>query len=71
MSAENNAKDIAVLATKLDILVEKVEKIETQMDKMEAQVNHWKGAFFIVLIAGGLIGWLVDKALTLWMKLTG
>ncbi|MAG24643.1 hypothetical protein CMI47_03600 [Candidatus Pacearchaeota archaeon] len=51
---------LAALKVEVEHLAEAVEKLTATTEKLTAQANRWKGAFGVVLFAGGLFGWLVN-----------
>ena len=66
MSAEN-AVELAALRVEVTHLTESVDALKTEVVALTAQANRWKGAFGVVLVVGGIIGWFAS-IITSWMQ---
>lgn len=53
----DTAQKIGSILAKVEVLMDKTEKIEKKLDGVVAMTNRWKGATTILIILGGLIGW--------------
>lgn len=56
------------LIADMKTVMEKTEKIEKKLDSVVAMTNRWKGATAILIIVGGVIGWLSNLIIKLLGK---
>ena len=59
-------EQLAALGVEVHHLTEAVRELERKVDGLNAQANRWKGAFLVVLSMGAAVGWLADRASSLW-----
>jgi hypothetical protein len=62
MSGPTNNTDILLgqLISDTKSNAERLEKIEKKLDGVVAMTNRWKGATTILILLGGLIGWVTN-----------
>ncbi len=60
MSDIDIAAKLATMETELRHATKSIEALTAETKRLTAQANRWKGAFGVVLFAGGLFGWLVN-----------
>lgn len=56
-------KDIGALTESVIELKKDIAGLKKDVSALTAQANRWKGAFVVLLGAGGVIGWLSDRFL--------
>ena len=54
------ATQIATLTTSMNSALKRLDGIEQQTATMVAMANRWKGAIFVLMGLGSVIGWLVS-----------
>ncbi|MDJ0686440.1 MAG: hypothetical protein QNJ84_17275 [Alphaproteobacteria bacterium] len=65
MTATDNQlhKDIGALTASVGELKREIAGLKKDVSALTAQANRWKGAFVVLLAAGGVVGWLSDRVL--------
>ena len=62
------AEELSVTLARIDErqkeLTVKVDHIETKVDEIEKQAQRWKGAFVVILVLGGFVGWILSQAVS-------
>ncbi len=61
MSAENLEAEVAALKVEVQHLSAEVRELVKEQKRLTAQANRWKGAFGVILLVGGFLGWLASK----------
>lgn len=59
---------IGELSANVKILTTAVTKLENDVTELKLVASKWKGAFGLLLMAGGVIAWLVNLLPPLWEK---
>jgi hypothetical protein len=59
------ATALGSLAAKIDIITVRQEHMDKKLDEVVAMTNRWKGATAILIIFGGVIGYLGNWVLKL------
>lgn len=57
--------------TKLDLVSQRVEKVESDVSEIKAQANKWRGGLAVIFAFGGVITVLVSLAVWLLNSLKG
>ena len=60
MSNESVEVTLARMEERLESLSKDVREINDEVKDLRAQAHRWKGAFWVMVAFGGLIGWLVN-----------
>lgn len=63
----DTARAIGSMSANIETLMERQDKMDKKLDAVVAMTNRWKGATAILIIVGGIIGYLGNWVL----KLTG
>lgn len=45
---------------KMDGVLGRLDKVEAKLDSVVAMTNRWKGATTLLILIGGLIGWVTN-----------
>lgn len=49
---------LARLEERIKTLSDEVRHVHEEVSDLKATANRWKGAFWVILAMGGLVGWL-------------
>lgn len=61
------AASLGSLNAKMDLILQRQDRFEIKLDSVVASTNRWKGATALLMILGGVLGWLGN----LFMKAAG
>ena len=61
-------EQIAALTVQVEHLTVAVNGLQTTVESLTAQANRWKGAFVVVLMLGGVMGWLANLLAGAWTR---
>ncbi len=68
MMGMTEGEQIAALTVQVEHLTEAVNGLQTSVAGLTAQANRWKGAFVVVLMLGGVMGWLANLLAGAWTR---
>jgi len=61
MSAEaDTQRMIGQMSANIETIMKKQDEMEKKLDAVVAMTNRWKGATTILIMIGGLIGWVTN-----------
>ena len=58
---------LARLEERIKTLADEVRHVHVEVSDLKAQANRWKGAFWVMVAVGGVVGWLSHVFMG-WMK---
>ena len=61
------ARAISSLTEKVDMILDRTAKMEVKIEGIVGMTNRWKGATAVLILLGGLVGWLTNA----FLKATG
>jgi hypothetical protein len=67
LMAEKVEVTLARLEERLTQVQDEVRHVHKEVSELKAQANRWKGAFWVVIAVGGIIG-TVSHLFIGWMK---
>ncbi|MDD4461826.1 MAG: hypothetical protein PHP94_05885 [Eubacteriales bacterium] len=61
---------VAALTTAITELKTKFDGIDARLDQLDRLANRWKGGFAVILMLGGIAGFILDNVLR-WFSARG
>ena len=58
---------LARLEERIKTLSDEVRHVHDEVSDLKAQANRWKGAFWVMIAVGGIVGWFTNAFLG-WVK---
>ena len=58
---------LARLEERIKTLADEVRHGHQEVSDLEAQANRWKGAFWVMVAVGGIVGW-ISHMFVGWMR---
>jgi len=57
---------VAALAASMTELKTKLDGIDSRLDQLDRLANRWKGGFAMILMLGGIAGFILDNVMRWW-----
>lgn len=57
---------VAALTAAITELKTKFDGIDARLDQLDRLANRWKGGFAMILILGGIAGFILDNVMRWW-----
>lgn len=54
----DTAKAIGAMSANIETIMERQDRMDKKLDSVVAMTNRWKGATAVLIIVGGIIGYL-------------
>ena len=58
---------LARLEERIKTLSDEVRHVHDEVSDLKAQANRWKGAFWVMVAVGGIVGW-ISHMFVGWMR---
>ena len=58
---------LARLEERIKTLSDEVRHVHQEVSDLKAQANRWKGAFWVMVAVGGIVGW-ISHMFVGWMR---
>lgn len=58
-------RDFGRLEEKVDQIIARQSLMEQKLDRLDTVFERWKGVAMVLLVIGGIVTWLADKAIAI------
>lgn len=59
-------RDFGRLEEKVDQIIARQSLMESKLDRLDAIFERWRGVAMVLLVIGGMLTWIADKAISVW-----
>lgn len=59
-------RDFGRLEEKVDQIIARQSLMESKLDRLDAVFERWRGVAMVLLVIGGMLTWIADKAISVW-----
>ena len=59
-------RDFGRLEEKVDQIIARQSLMESKLDRLDSIFERWRGVAMVLLVIGGMLTWIADKAISVW-----